>query len=701
MTFLNPGLLYLLPLALIPIIIHLLNRLRYKRVQWAAMEFLLASRKETVKRSRLKNLLLLAARVLGVVLLVMAVARPVATGGLLSSVFVGGTGQRIILLDNSLSMSFVNRGVSNLERATECLGIIIGASARSERVKIAALLRPGKDMVYVSGEELSPGMLETMAAQTDAALDVRAALKSVGREIELTGSGSAEVVLITDLQRSNWHPEDVTVWTEVRDELMKLGEGFSLRVVDVGSREWRNASVADLSMSEFIFVPGKRTSIRAGLGRSDDGPDSSVVSFYLGEQRQSTTEVEWSGKDATASCTFEMDIPDLPTSGRIEIGEDKLAADNRRYFVIDPCREIPVLCVDGRPAAGSFGGASGFIAIAFSPEAGSDLVPNPVRPTVKSVRDGSNAVLGAFSAVAMASVAAPASEFLKEAHTYVERGGMLMVFLGEGADPAAYAQGADLGLLPAKPVTVSSAEKEEGVPIASIDYGAAALEKFDSPDNPQLHDVRVWRWWKLDVQEREGVRVLLSLENGAPWLVEQRLGAGVVLLFASPCDATWSTMPVSTSFLPLMHRLLMTFIGGRIPENVRTTGEPIGPSRRLSGSDGFEVTSPDGTTALYKIGGGETLFRDTMRAGIYRVKLLPDGPEERYAVNPAFSESSGERIQEEEIRGLLRDIPVTVVRTDDQERGLAGSHEGWPLAVLGVLILLLAELVIARSIDRA
>ena len=46
MTFLQPYLLWGLPLVLVPVIIHLINRLRHKPQPWAAMMFLLQATRE-------------------------------------------------------------------------------------------------------------------------------------------------------------------------------------------------------------------------------------------------------------------------------------------------------------------------------------------------------------------------------------------------------------------------------------------------------------------------------------------------------------------------------------------------------------------------------------------------------------------------------------------------------------------------------
>ena len=69
--FLNPLLLWALPLAAVPILIHLLNRRRFQRVRWAAQEFLLAALKRNRKRLRMEQWLVLLLRTLAVILLVI------------------------------------------------------------------------------------------------------------------------------------------------------------------------------------------------------------------------------------------------------------------------------------------------------------------------------------------------------------------------------------------------------------------------------------------------------------------------------------------------------------------------------------------------------------------------------------------------------------------------------------------------------
>ena len=89
---------------LIPVLIHLINRRRFRRIPWAAMSFLLAANRRSTKRVRLEQLMLMLARIGVVVLLGLAVARPYVPA---SAILPGSSSRvhRIVMVDNSLSMN--------------------------------------------------------------------------------------------------------------------------------------------------------------------------------------------------------------------------------------------------------------------------------------------------------------------------------------------------------------------------------------------------------------------------------------------------------------------------------------------------------------------------------------------------------------------------------------------------------------------
>ena len=76
MPFINPWVFWTgLGAVSIPILIHLLNRRRFRVKDWAAMKFLLESIRKNRRRLRIEELILLALRCLAIVLLALAVAR--------------------------------------------------------------------------------------------------------------------------------------------------------------------------------------------------------------------------------------------------------------------------------------------------------------------------------------------------------------------------------------------------------------------------------------------------------------------------------------------------------------------------------------------------------------------------------------------------------------------------------------------------
>ena len=102
MLFFNPLLLWGLLAASVPIAIHLINRRRHKTIQWAAMQFLLKASRESRGKKKLRHILILTCRALGIAALALAAARPIASG-LMG--WGGGTIDTVVLLlDRSASM---------------------------------------------------------------------------------------------------------------------------------------------------------------------------------------------------------------------------------------------------------------------------------------------------------------------------------------------------------------------------------------------------------------------------------------------------------------------------------------------------------------------------------------------------------------------------------------------------------------------
>ena len=118
MSFLQPILLAAIPLVALPILIHLINQRRYQTIRWAAMMFLLAANRMSRGYAKLRQWLILLARMLAIAGLIFAVSRPLASGWL--GLTAGGRADTtIILLDRSPSMRQQGQGAAQVERASQ------------------------------------------------------------------------------------------------------------------------------------------------------------------------------------------------------------------------------------------------------------------------------------------------------------------------------------------------------------------------------------------------------------------------------------------------------------------------------------------------------------------------------------------------------------------------------------------------------
>src|SRR5262245_6356275 len=89
---------------LLPILIHLLNKRKFRIVDWAAMDFLLDADKKNRRRIRLENLILLLLRCLAVLLIGLLLGRPFLPTSVTAGLIDAAQFERIVLLDDSLSM---------------------------------------------------------------------------------------------------------------------------------------------------------------------------------------------------------------------------------------------------------------------------------------------------------------------------------------------------------------------------------------------------------------------------------------------------------------------------------------------------------------------------------------------------------------------------------------------------------------------
>ena len=333
MTFLQPFILWGLPLALLPIIIHLLNRMRYRTQRWAAMSFLFSANRASTRYAKLRQWLILACRVLALLMLIFAIARPLA-GGWLGWALSPSPDVVLVLLDHSASMEAHDTGGTD-SRREQALRAIAGAAApfadRSRFVLLENAVRKPQEIEKADFETLS-GL--ALTGPTDTGADMPAMLDAATEWLSHNQAGVTEIWIASDLQRTNWQP-DSNRWPAIMARLASLRQTVRVRLLAMTQPAAPDISVAITDMHRRDRAGQPELDLTLDLERADSTPVTLPVSLTLDDVR-SNFDATLQGQSLRLHRALTLDPERQSGWGKIELPPDGNLRDNTAYFVYGP-----------------------------------------------------------------------------------------------------------------------------------------------------------------------------------------------------------------------------------------------------------------------------------------------------------------------------------------------------------------------------
>ncbi len=349
MNFIQPWILFALPLISVPIIIHLVNQRRFQTVPWAAMMFLLQASRMSSGYTKLRQWLILLMRALAVACLVFFTSRPLASGliGLLGS---RSTEVAIVLLDRSPSMQETRAGtgmtklqsaLTQLSSTLKTLGVkqvVVFDSARDKPIEFESPTAMVSDPSLVANGITSdiPGMLERALVY-----------------IKNNRFGNVNVWICSDMRESDWRSRDGR-WAADREGFIGLTQEVRFQVLDLGAASNENRSIRIVSAKRVQGAQGVELSLSFKIERTlgsavpismqipvevEVGVARSVVNVDL---KSESAEVN----DYRIALSSENDNASLNKGwGLVRIPGDTNSADNTSYFVYEkpPARRTVIV----------------------------------------------------------------------------------------------------------------------------------------------------------------------------------------------------------------------------------------------------------------------------------------------------------------------------------------------------------------------
>jgi hypothetical protein len=737
--FFNPGLVAGgAALLASPIIIHLLNRMRYRRVRFAAMEFLLQSQSRNRQRLLLEQLLLLLLRILIVAAIVLLVARLILDPSQLS-IFRGGRTHHLVLLDDSASMRDRSGETSAYAEALEIVQGLVAEGARrpdTQQFSLALLSNPEQPIFtqrQVDRElvlELSNKLDPRTFVPTHQAGDFAAALGAARKLLEAEKATVRQLHILSDFRSADWESQPAI--PGLIRELTALGVTVNL-VRTVAERN-ANLSIVDFSGATHVSAVG--VPVRLSAVVRNDGTEVAtnvrLKAFDNGVALPATLSLERIEPGAEAEVEFEVNLAtEGPHLLRATIEGDSFLEDNERFLAIRVAPTVPVLVIDGNVASG----AGEYLVDALAADSRSTGVTAELQ-TVDYLRQRS---IEDFRAVYLVNVAELPSDALESLTDYARRGGGVVWMLGDGARPAWYNETAYTEVIFPVRLKVTPGELLTDPTVQVPDLDAASHPIFavlQGQDNPFLGSVHVRRFWEVDPTElpqdeesRKQPEVLARLRDGQPLILEHELGSGRIITWLTTADPAWNDWALNPSYVVVQLETLKQVAERRSLPESRTAGEPIELSLDASRfTEEIEILSPsaDGqrrTRLQAAIAGAanesndaspsgtpqpimlNARFGETDPPGVYEV-VLTDQNQARESrlltYNVPIEEGRLELIESADLLERLESDPLVFVHEVGQRQWVKGEDVGTEVRqglLIALVLLLLGEQALAYKMS--
>lgn len=641
MTFLQPWMLWGLLAAAAPIIIHLLNRLRYRSVRWGAMYFLRRVTRSAMRRSRLRHYLILACRTLALLFIGLAMTRPMI-GGRLGAGLAGAPDAILVLLDRSASMERLDprRGETRREHGLALVAGVPPEAARGSRIVLIESASP--EPLEVASLAALPALSRT--GPTDTAADMAAMFESALVWLTHNRPGRAEIWVVTDGQTSNWKPGG-SGWAGIAARLAALSPAVRVKLIVVQGRVGANLTLQARELRQVSHASGEYELLHALAHPAPGGEPVHAARVLNGER----TLLPLPADSPVTESTLRLPPPgETPGWGWIELPADENLRDNDAYFVYGrgPAGTVWTNVSDARLWRRIQG--------AFPASPGAPPIVNRWPDSGAPSLDDAGLVIWQGNA--------PAGEAARAIQAFLSDGGCVLALPPDAEElPTPNAEGAPLWQWRAE----ETAEADRAFRILRWEPLVGPFARAADGTPLPLAEARVLRRRIPLPADGADLFPVAAFNDGEVMLGRHDVGAGRLYFLATLPLPQWSDVNDGRIWVPALWR--MREEGARRLSDIRMSslGEPL----------------PGDPELIWEAVGVETPRDPRVHAGIYRAggRWL--------ARNRPLEEDLPEEMTAAELRRLLPGVSVHVPE-DPAGRENLYSEASLPFLLLAALFLL-------------
>jgi hypothetical protein len=648
----------------LPVWLHLLKKHKTTPLPFSSLMFFERRTQSSIKHRRLRYLLLFAARLALVALIVLAFAHPYVRQTVLASRRQGEV--TVLAVDNSLSM----RAGDRLKQAKTAAKSVVGGLRAGQRAEVLAFGSRVQVMSEITDDHNSLSAAIDAIEPTDARTsyaELARSLRSIAQSIHLP----LAVELYSDMQQTGW-PQNFND--------LRLNENVQLHPHGIEDKETPNFAVENVVAPRRVY-DSKKSRVLATVAGFGTKKATRTVSLILNGRVTESKQVEVPENGRAPVELLSLDVPYGRNKGEVRIDSgDSLPADDVFYFSVERADPRHTLFV--QDVAGSRGLLYFKAALESSGQSAFEIDPATVDQTT-------NLSAAKYAFVVLSDIGALPASFENQLHDYVRSGGSVLISLGHMSVGKSRVPVSGQAIVEAR---YMGREGERFQTAAWLDTSHPSILKDDHWDDVKFYQV-------IHVTPGSS-RVVAKTSDQTPLVLDQQIGEGHVLVFASTFDNIANDFPLHASFVPFVEQTAHYL--GRLDS---------GPSSMLVGAfeelrdskekgAAVDVVDPKGERALGLEEATKAQNIQFTMSGFYDIRR-PNGRNELVAVNSNRRESNLTPIAPSDLT-LWQNTAQGIVSegtSSDEQKPLSL----WWYVMLAVLALAVAESLLGNqhlSVDK-
>ncbi len=525
MSFLNPFFLFGLFAVAIPVIIHLFNFRKYKKVFFTNVRFLKEVKQETQKKSQLRHLIILAMRIMAIASLVFAFAQPYIPLSK-QSTNPKAVNYISIYVDNSFSMQAEGSKGNLLEEAKSKAGEIAAAYRGADHFQLITNDFEARHCQFVNREEFTAFLREVDF--TPVQRNLQDVIRRQAESYSESKGSSHIAYIISDFQKS----------TSLLQQLHP-DTAFTYNLVPVKANKTRNLCIDSCWFESPVHFSGQKVKLFVSVkNNSDEIMEKVPLKLMINNTQKAVSSFDIAPNSSAGSVITYIDKEPGIHYGMLEIMDSPMVFDDKFYFAYDILPSVPVLCING--------GQSNIFLNSLLAEDSAFVFRNV------SVTQVDYNSLSSNNLIILNELNEISSGLSQELQKFVNNGGHLLVIPAENIKTENYK--AFLSSIGSNYYTVLNRTTQK---IAEVNlHNPVYWDVFESmPQNIDLPQVQ--SYYSLSRISRTSQDFLMKLQNGEPFLNMQDCGKGRVYLLSVPLQSIFSNFPKHALFVPTIYKIAM------------------------------------------------------------------------------------------------------------------------------------------------